>query len=185
MATNGLFVLDHIPVVVNTAIVTAYRKTKITVMKHNPSLDNSDKGAVRRFIARNQKLADNLGNGLRGLSLSEITKASVDIVRDIHNRHTAKNPEIWSPIARLLSLRLSALGSTIRLGIRGDNTALREIVTRLRREERNILLNGNELKWLDDNDISDEPMEWNEWRNSYPYGGSVRRTPSSPAPPYQ
>jgi len=37
----------------------------------------------------------------------EITKATVDIVRDIHNnRHTAKNPEIWSPIARLLSLRL-------------------------------------------------------------------------------
>ena len=168
LATSGLFTTDHVPVIVNTAITTASKITKITLMKHNVTLDNSDKGAVRRFISRTKKLADKMGDGLSSLSLPELTKASVDIVRDIHNRrHTKRNPEIWSPISRLLSLRLSALGSTVKLGTKGDCRPLQQIITKLRRDEKGIILNEDEIEWLESNDIAADPYDWSEWKNCY------------------
>ena len=60
LATSGLFTTDHVPVIVNTAVTTTSRRTKLTRMKHNVTLDNSDKGAVRRFIARTNKLVNNV-----------------------------------------------------------------------------------------------------------------------------
>ena len=75
--------------------------------------------------------------GLTLMSLPELTRTSVDIVSDIHNRrHTKRSPEIWSPISRLLSLRLSALGSTIKLGTKVDCRTLQQIITKLRRDEK-------------------------------------------------
>ena len=137
-------------------------------MKHNVTLDNSDKGAVRRFISRTKKLADKMGDGLSSMSLPELTNASVDIVRDIHNRrHTKRNPEIWSPISRLLSLRLSALGSTVKLGTKGDCRPLQLIITKLKRDEKGIILNEDEIDWLESNDIAADPYDWGDWKNRY------------------
>ena len=78
-----------------------------------------------------------------------------------------RNPEIWSPISRLLSLRLSALGSTVKLGIKGDCRPLQLIVTKLRRDEKGIILNEDEVEWLESNDIAADPYDWSEWKNCY------------------
>ncbi len=82
-------------------------------------------------------------------------------------RNNSRSPALWSPIAALLSIRCSALGSTIRLGTEGHSTPLKRIITGLPRDEKKISLNEDEYQWLEDNHLQSYPYEWNEWKNEF------------------
>ena len=171
LAPDGYFALDHIPVILNTKTSAAKRFTRITKLKRNPTLNSSDKGACRKFVSRTEKLANSLkqSSTLDSISLLELTEKSVKIVHDIQNtRNSLLSPSNFSPIARLLSLRLSALGSTVRLGSKGDLESLRLIVNRLKRDEAAVRLNEDEQTWCDDNDLHTDPLDWGDWKNKYP-----------------
>jgi hypothetical protein len=146
-------------------------KTKITKLRRNPTLKVSDKGACRRYISRINKQADKLfGDSLPLPSLQTLTDTSVEIVNNIHKRrNSALSPSLWSPIASLLSLRCSALGSSIRLGFDSHSTPLKRLITNLSRDERKIILNDEEVEWLSNNFFQIEPYEWNEGRNEFSF----------------
>ena len=111
----------------------------------------------------------NLHEGdLSNLSLQDITRISMDAVRKINGRRNNKrSPSIWSPMAHLLNLRLSAIGSTIRANIKSDPRPLKELILRLKRDEEKISLNEDECTWLEDNLIQSDPFDWDEWINRY------------------
>ena len=128
LALDGFFALDHIPVIIDTRILTQHLATKITPMIRNHVLKTSDKGACRKFVTRTCRQADKLlSSGSPPPSLGDHTRSSVDIVNDIHKRRNSLlSPPLWSPIASLLALRCSALGSTIRIGCQERSTVLKK-----------------------------------------------------------
>jgi hypothetical protein len=107
LTQDGFFATDHIPVIIDTKLVSSNYKTRITKLIRNPTLKFSDKGACRRYISRINKQADKLfGDSLPLPSLQTLTDTSVEIVNNIHKRrNSALSPSLWSPIASLLSLR--------------------------------------------------------------------------------
>jgi hypothetical protein len=170
LTEDGFFALDHIPIIVDTRILASKSEAKITRLVRNATLKFSDRGACRRYVNRINRHADSFFDGLSSPpTLLDLTNKSVEIVNDIHKRrNNLISPSLWSPIAAILSLRCSAIGSTIRLGFVGHSTSLKRIVTRLARDEKKFTLNDDEQTWLDDNFLQSLPFEWNEWRNEYP-----------------
>jgi hypothetical protein len=169
LTTDGFFSLDHIPIIVDTRMQAQLNPTKITRMVRNHVLKTSDKGACRKFVTRICRQADKLFlTGSPSPTLEELTRSSVDISNDIHKkRNNLLSSSLWSPIASLLALRCSALGSTIRIGLEGRSPVLKKIITRLARDEKQITFNEDELDWLYTNFIQTAPFEWNEWRNEF------------------
>ena len=82
-------------------------------------------------------------------------------------RNNKRSPSIWSPIAHLLNLRLSAIGSTIRANLKSDLKPLKTLIAQLQRDESLISLNEDERDWLDDNSIQSEPFDWSDWINLF------------------
>ena len=53
---------------------------------------------------------------IKNMSLEEIVRKNMEIVRKItENRNTKINPNGWSPISRLMSLRISVHGTARRM----------------------------------------------------------------------
>ena len=110
----------------------------------------------------NRKL-NQINDDVSKLNLQDITRISMEIVTKINNKRNSKrSPSIWSPIAHLLNLRLSAIGSTIRANLKSNLHPLRDIISRLRRDEERIQLNELEKDWLEENLIQSDPFDWNE-----------------------
>jgi hypothetical protein len=113
---------------------------------------------------------------LSSLSLHQITAESTLVVDMINKkRNNKRSPSIWSPIAHLLNLRVSALGSTVRAGLKNNPQSLLPIVSQLRYDESKISLNEDECAWLNDNDIDTDPFDWHDWKNRYSSTSSAAR----------
>jgi hypothetical protein len=168
LADDGWFLLDHIPVLVNTGVLSDITSTKPMEFKRLPSLNCNDKGACRRFISEMNRQVNSLNDDLSNLSLQDITRISMGAVTKINKRrNNRRSPSIWSPIAHLLNLRLSAIGSTIRANIKSDHRSLKDLIHRLKRDEDSLTLNEDECGWLEDNDVQSDSYDWSEWINKY------------------
>ena len=161
LADDGWFALDHIPVVSDTGLSAINPHIKPTELKRNPTLNCNDKGACRRFVNGMNAMVNKLKDGISNLTLEQITSESTRIVNEINKRRNNKrSPSIWSPIAHILNLRVSALGSTVRSHIKGNKSMLHPIISQLRYDESKVSLNEDERDWLLDNCIEVEPLDW-------------------------
>ncbi len=168
LATDGGFTLDHVPVIVNTHRLSDLSAVRPLEFKRLPTLNCNDKGACRKFISEMNRVVNSLNDDLSHLSIQEITRISVETVGRINKRRNNKrSPSIWSPIAHLLNLRISAIGSTVRANIKSNYRPLKALITRLKRDEAKITLNEAEAEWLEDNGVRSDPLDWNEWINEY------------------
>ena len=146
LADDGWFCLDHIPVICNHGILSSSIHTKPLEFKRNPTLNCNDKGACRRFSKGLERIVARLGPDIGSLSLTDITNESMKLVASIcKRRNNRRSPSIWSPLAHVLNLRISALGATVRMGLRGDTSSLHPIILQLRDDERKITLNEDEV----------------------------------------
>ena len=168
LSEDGWFLMDHIPILINTGVLSDSTTTKPLVFKRLPSLNCNDKGACRKFISEMNRLVNSLDDNLSSLSLQDITRISLNAVTKINNRRNSKrSPSIWSPVAHLLNLRLTAIGSTIRANLKADHKPLKLLISQLIRDENQISLNEEEREWLDDNLIQTDPFDWSEWMNKF------------------
>jgi hypothetical protein len=162
-------------VIVNSGLQTDDIHVKPTELKRNPSLNCNDKGACRKFIIGMERFACS-GRDIDLLSLQDITDQSLKIVQNINKRrNNRRSPSIWSPIAHILNLRVSALGSTIRSGLKGDVSTLKSTIGKLRRDEMDVTLNEDEREWLDSNGVESEPFDWQEWANQFSHTSIAAR----------
>jgi hypothetical protein len=175
LAADGWFATDHTPVVLNSGLQSDDIHIKPTELKHNPSLNCNDKGACRKFLLGMERFASS-GRDIDLLSLQDITDQSLKIVQNINKRrNNSRSPSIWSPLAHILNLRVSALGSTIRSGLKGDISSLKSTIGKLRRDEMAVTLNEDEREWLDSNGIESEPFDWQEWTNQFSHTSIAAR----------
>ncbi len=90
LAADGWFLLDHIPVIIDTGIRSSDTVCKPLEFKRLPSINCNDKGACRRFINEMNRKVNGLNDDMSGLSLQDITKLSMEIVTKINNRRNNK-----------------------------------------------------------------------------------------------
>ena len=93
-----------------------------------------------------------------------------DIVKKINaSRNPNSNPDGWSPVSRLLTMRITALRITLRVQRSGRPTShLKNCVSSLIKNEKLIILNEDELDWMDNHNIPSVHSTWEEWRILYP-----------------
>jgi hypothetical protein len=129
----------------------------------------SDKGATKRFEKAWGRIHD---SRLKEMSMEDIVKENMGIVvRIMKNRNTKVNPNGWSPISRLISLRISVHGTARRMKDRIDYVKIMKArVEELKRSEEELVLNVNEIGWLRDNGLYERPVDWQEWKLLF--GGS-------------
>ena len=126
-----------------------------------PTLRPADKGATKKFQKAWERLHD---DKIKNMSLEEIVKKNMEIVRKItENRNTKINPNGWSPISRLMSLRISVHGTARRMKDKLTyEKIMKERVEELMRSEECITLNEDEVAWMRDNGLDHKPIEWKE-----------------------
>ena len=93
--------------------------------------------------------------------MEEIIKENRRIVEKISaNRNTKRNPNGWSPISRLVSLRISVHGTARRMKDKLTyEKVMKERVEELKRSEESLTLNEDEVRWLRDNGLNENPIE--------------------------
>ena len=168
LTEDGWFLMDHIPILIDTGVLSDSMSHKPLEFKRLSFLNCNDKGACRKFISEMNRLVNSLDDNLSSLSLQDITRLSMSAVTKISTRRNNKrSPSIWSPIAQLLNIRLSAIGSTIRANLKSDHKPLKLLITQLGRDENQISLNEDERDWLEEHAIQTDPFDWSDWMNSY------------------
>ena len=113
----------------------------------------------------NQALEKKFHGDPRSYSVEEITEWTVAEARKIAaSRHSKHNPSGWSPLSRLLHLRLRALGALFKR--HSDGASLQpcyRLYKDARRDSARIDLSDDELDWLDNNGIERDLPAWREW----------------------
>ena len=122
-----------------------------------PSLRPSDKGATKRFEKAWSRIHD---NKIKDMSMEDIVKENMGSgKRIINNRNTKLNPNGWSPISRLISLRISVHGTARRMKDRIDYVRIMsQRVEELKRSEESLVLSDTEIGWLRDNGLSENRL---------------------------
>ena len=127
-----------------------------------PCLRAHDKGGLRRL---NEALEKKFHGDPGAYTVEEITEWTVTQARKIAaSRHNKHNPSGWSPLSRLLHLRLRALGALYKR--HSDGASLHpcyRLYKDARRDSARIDLSDDELDWLDNNGIKRDLPGWREW----------------------
>ncbi len=159
---DGLYMGDHFPLIaaIEAGVLPTVAK-RITV-KATPRIKSSDKGGLRRL---NRALAKRFAD-ISTFSLVAITDWTVREERRIaESRRYKFNPDGWSPISRLLQLRLRVLGALLKRLLDGAGTAgCHSFYDQARRDIAAVKLSEDEEEWLVANDVPRYLPPWSEWR---------------------
>ena len=153
VSSDGLFVGDHFPVIgVISADKVPPNRSKRLAVRLPATIKAGDKGARKRLTASLEKA---LKGNLSGWSVSQITDWTVkEAIRIQASRNTKNNPDGWSPVSRLLHIRLRIIGALFkRMVDKAGLGACYHLYTDLKRDMRRIVLNDDEKDWLGQNGI--------------------------------
>ena len=86
-------------------------------------------------------------------------------LRIAKSRNSKNNPDGWSPVTRLLHLRLRVMGALYKRMADGSGIEpCYKMYFDARRDVRRITLNKDEEEWLETNGIDRFLQSWNEWK---------------------
>ena len=137
-------------------------KAKKIDAKLPKSLRAGDKGGLRRLTKAMEK---NMLGEMKSWSVQDITDWTVkEANRIAESRKTEYNPDGWSPVSRLLHVRLRAIGAVFkRMTDKADLGKCHRLYKDARRDIRKMALNGDEELWLEANEIPRELPDWKIW----------------------
>ena len=166
VSSTGLDLHDHSIIV--GWVEAPLGKTRVKEMKGTKlaTLRPADKGATKKFEKAWGRIQD---DKIKKMSMEEIIMENRRIVEKIGaNRNNKRNPNGWSPISRLVSLRISVHGTARRMKDKLTyEKVMKERVEELKRSEESLTLNEDEVGWLRDNGLNEKPIEWQEWKMLY------------------
>ena len=132
---------DHFPVIgaISADRVPPKRGKRITA-KLPATIKAGDKGARKKLTASLEKA---LKGDLSGWSVSQITDWTVkEAMRIQAPRNTKNNPDGWSPVSRLLHIRLRVLGALFKRKVdQAGLGACYHLYSDSKRDLRRIVLN--------------------------------------------
>ena len=113
VSNTGLDLNDHSIIIGWLDVPEGVKKVREMKGVKLATLRPADKGATKKIEKAWGKISDNTINKM---SMEEIIRENMGIVERISaNRNTKRNPNGWSPIARLISLRISVHGTARRM----------------------------------------------------------------------
>ena len=103
------------------------------------------------------------------MSMDHIIGKTMKHVKMIYeNRNNKTNRDGWSPVTRIISMRISVHGTAVKVRDRPDyDRIMKGRVEELRRREKKMTLADEEVDWMRDQGIRTEPVDWDEWKNMY------------------
>ena len=160
---SGIDAKDH-------AIIVGWIKLKVKVKRVKekkavtiPTMRPTDKGAIRQYEMIFKRIPV---DRVQDMTIDEIVETSTRGVRKImESRNTKKTPNGWSPGSRLMTMRISVHGTAVKMAEKLDyNKVMQYRVEELKRKEKKMILNEDEVAWLMENGLSKEPLDWMEWK---------------------
>ena len=103
------------------------------------------------------------------MGMKEIMEETMKKVKVIcENRNNKTNRDGWSPVTRIISMRISVHGTSVKLGERPDHDrVMKGRVEELRRREKRMVISEEEIGWMRDHGINNEFIDWDEWKRMY------------------
>ena len=163
---GGMDMNDHAIVIGWVEVKTDKRLVKEMRTPNVPTIRPTDRGAAKKLDKIFVKTTDKeLGN----MSMDKIIKKTMKQVKIIcDNRNNKTNRDGWSPVTRILSMRISVHGTAVKIRGRPDyNRIMKERVEELRRREKKTTLSEEEINWMRDQGIRTEHVDWDEWKIMY------------------
>jgi exonuclease III len=163
---NGRFLRDHIPLIASVEIRgVAQKKGKRLAQIVVPMIRAGDSGARRRLEKEMEK---NLSGDLVDWSHEQIVMWTANKAKEIaKNRNRKDNPDGWSPLTRLMRLRVKILGALFR---RLDNRRSLEVCYPLYKETKkdmlDVELSQEEEEWLNENGVERTLPDWLVWKRN-------------------
>ena len=105
--------MDHIPIIASLQITGVARKEgrKLGTIQ-TPSIRAGDSGAKRRLLKEMDKI---VASGLKDWTHDQLVVWTANKAKEIaRTRNKKDNPDGWSPLTRLMRLRLKVLGMAYR-----------------------------------------------------------------------
>jgi hypothetical protein len=157
---------DHAILIAWVGIVEKTDKSKEMKTMNVPTIRPTDKGATRKLEKIFSRVS---GEELKGMGMKEIIEETMKKVKIIcDNRNNKTNRDGWSPVTRIISMRISVHGTAVKLWDRPDHDSIMKgRVDELRRREKRMVLSEEERGWMRDHGVNDEYIDWGEWKRLY------------------
>jgi hypothetical protein len=163
ISQNGRFLSDHIPIIAKVAISAKIREEcrrigNVTI----PSMRPGDEGAKRRLKKEMDKI---IAAGLDNWTHDQLVVWTANKAKEIaKSRNRKDNPDGWSPLTRLMRLKVKVLGMAYRrIEAKKGFGDCYKIYKEVKRNMRDIDLSDEEVIWLDDNGVSPALPDWHDW----------------------
>jgi hypothetical protein len=163
VSQNGRFLIDHIPVIASVGILGVLRKEGRRLgTTQVPNIRPGDGGAMRRLKKEMDKI---VAAGLKDWTHDQLVIWTANKAKGIAlTRNKKDNPDGWSPLTRLMRLRLKVLWMAYRRLEHGKGFGdCYKLYKETRRNIRAIELTEDELAWLEDNGVCGELPDWLVW----------------------
>ena len=129
-----------------------------------PTIRPGDAGAKRRI---KKEMETHLCGKLEDWSLNQLTKRTANRAKEIAKKRNKKdNPDGWSPLARLMRLKVKILGAVLK---RMERKLDIQVCSRLFKEVKSdivaIELSEAELTWMDENGVTGNLPNWKDFKS--------------------
>ena len=124
-----------------------------------PTIRPGDAGAKRRIKKEMEK---HLSGKLEDWSLNQITNWTANRAKEIAKKRNKKdNPDGWSPLARLMRLKVKILGAVFkRMERKLDTQVCYRLFKEVKSDIAAIDLSEDELTWMDENGVTGNLPDW-------------------------
>jgi hypothetical protein len=82
------------------------------------------------------------------------------------SRNAKNNPDGWSPVSRLLHIRLRVLGALFKRKVDQASLGACYLYSDSKRDLRRMVLNDEEKDWLGQNVVPESLPDWRKWQRS-------------------
>ena len=163
VSQNERFLSDHIPIVAEVCVTGSKKKEdRIIGNKTIPSIRPGDAGAKRRLLKEMDKI---IADGLDTWTHDQLVVWTANKAKEIaRSRNRKNNPDGWSPLTRLMRLKVRILGMAYRRmeGGKGYGDCYKAY-KETKRNMREVLITDEEQVRLDDSGVSGSLPDWKRW----------------------
>ena len=153
ISQSGRFLKDHMPIVAEIHIQGVLEKVGKRVKQVNiPTIRPGDEGAKRRLLKEFEKV---IAKGLDGWTHKQIVVWTANKAKEIaKSRNRKDNPNGWSPLTRLMRLKVRVLGMLLRrMELNRGVGDCYKMYKETKRNMREVVLSEEESLWLDLNGV--------------------------------
>jgi hypothetical protein len=166
VSDSGMDANDHAMILGWVEVENKGKNIREVKAMRTPTIRPTDKGATKKLEKIFKRTTD---KELGEMNMAKIIKETMKKVKIIYdNRNNRTNRDGWSPVTRIIAMRISVHGTALKIRGRPDYArVMKGRVEEMRRREKQMVLSEEEVGWMRDQGIRVEAVDWDEWDNMY------------------